>query len=50
MGHYLFNFSKKGATKGQSLREQAGELLNARMWGIGRRRRTAALYRPAIEF
>jgi predicted type IV restriction endonuclease len=35
MGHYLFNFSKKGATKGQSLREQAGELLNARMWGIG---------------
>jgi hypothetical protein len=35
MGHYLFNFSKKGAAKGKSLREQAGELLNVRMWGVG---------------
>jgi hypothetical protein len=35
MGHYLFNFSKKGAAKGKSLREQAGELLSVRMWGIG---------------
>jgi predicted type IV restriction endonuclease len=35
MGHYLLNFSKKGAARGKSLREQAGELLNVGMWGIG---------------
>ena len=35
MGHYLFNFSKKGAAKGRSLREQAAELLRVRLWGIG---------------
>lgn len=35
MGHYLFNFSKRGAAKGKSLREQAGELLRLKMWGIG---------------
>jgi hypothetical protein len=35
MGHYLFNFSKKGATKGRTLREQAAELLQVRLWGIG---------------
>lgn len=33
--HYLFNFTKKGAAKGRSLREQAAELLDAKLWGIG---------------
>jgi hypothetical protein len=35
MSHYLFNFSKKGAAKGRTLREQAAELLEAKLWGIG---------------
>jgi hypothetical protein len=35
MAHYLFNFAKKGAAKGKTLREQAAELLDVRMWGIG---------------
>src|SRR6266511_6080111 len=35
MGHYLFNFSKKGAAKGRTLREQAAELLQVGLWGIG---------------
>lgn len=35
MAHYLFNFSKKGAAKGRTLREQAAELLELCLWGIG---------------
>jgi hypothetical protein len=35
MGHYLLNFSRKGAAKGKTLRAQAAELLQVRMWGIG---------------
>jgi hypothetical protein len=35
IGHYLFNFSKKGAAKGRTLREQAAELLQVKLWGIG---------------
>jgi hypothetical protein len=35
MGYYLFNFSKKGAAKGLTLREQAAELLAVKLWGIG---------------
>jgi Type I restriction enzyme R protein N terminus (HSDR_N) len=35
VAHYLFNFSRKGAAKGKTLREQAGELLQVMMWGIG---------------
>ena len=35
MGHYLFNFAKKGAAKGRTLREQAAELIEVEMWGIG---------------
>jgi len=35
LAHYLFNFSKKGAAKGRTLREQAAELLQLKMWGIG---------------
>jgi hypothetical protein len=35
MAHYLFNFAKKGAAKGKTLREQAAELLDVEMWGIG---------------
>lgn len=35
MAHYLFNFAKKGAAKGRTLREQAAELLEVKMWGIG---------------
>ena len=34
-GHYLFNFTKSGAAKGRSMREQAAELLTAKLWGIG---------------
>src|SRR5438093_1742520 len=35
MAYYLFNFVKKGAAKGKTLREQAAELLQIKMWGIG---------------
>jgi len=35
MGQYLFNLSKKGAAKGQTLREQASQLLALKMWGVG---------------
>ena len=35
MGYYLFNFSRKGAAKGRTLPDQAGDLLRARLWGIG---------------
>jgi hypothetical protein len=35
VAHNLFNFSKKGAAKGKTLREQASELLRVKMWGIG---------------
>jgi predicted type IV restriction endonuclease len=35
VAHYLFNFSKKGGTKGKTLREQAGNLLSEGLWGIG---------------
>ena len=35
MGHYLLNCSKKGAAKGEVLREQAAELLEVKLWGIG---------------
>ena len=35
MAYYLFNFSRKGAAKGRTLREQAGDLLGVRLWGIG---------------
>src|SRR2546425_9115072 len=35
MAHYLFYFSKKGAARGITLREQAANLLKVRMWGIG---------------
>jgi hypothetical protein len=35
VANYLFNFSKKGAAKGKTLREQAAELLQVGMWGIG---------------
>jgi hypothetical protein len=35
LAHYIFNFTKSGAKKGKSLAEQAGALLEARLWGIG---------------
>ena len=35
IGHYLFNFSRKGAAKGRTLQEQAAELLQVKLWGIG---------------
>lgn len=35
VGHYLFNFSRKGAAKGRTLRDQAAELLLVGLWGIG---------------
>lgn len=33
--YYLLNFTSKGADKSRSLREQATQLLDAGMWGIG---------------
>jgi hypothetical protein len=35
VANYLFNFSRKGAAKGKTLREQAGQLLQVGLWGIG---------------
>jgi Type I restriction enzyme R protein N terminus (HSDR_N) len=35
VGHYLFNFTRSGSAKGRSMREQAAELLNEKLWGIG---------------
>jgi hypothetical protein len=35
VAYYLFNFSKKGAAKGKTLRDEAGALLQAGLWGIG---------------
>ena len=43
MAHYLFNFVKRGASKGPVLREEAARLLRVRMWGVdaGERHRDA---------
>lgn len=35
MAYYIFNFTRKGADKSKPLREQAGRLLKAKLWGIG---------------
>jgi len=35
MAYYLFNFTKKAALAGKPLKEQAAELLDAGLWGIG---------------
>lgn len=35
MAYYLFNFTRKSADKSKPLREQAANLLNLRLWGIG---------------
>src|SRR5262245_17750319 len=35
MAHYLFNFTRRGAAKGRTLRERAAQLLQVGMWGIG---------------
>jgi hypothetical protein len=35
VAYFLFNFTKKGAEKGVTLREQAARLLEVRLWGIG---------------
>jgi hypothetical protein len=35
MGHYLFNFTRKNAAKGRRLRDQATELAELKLWGIG---------------
>jgi predicted type IV restriction endonuclease len=35
VAYYLFNYTRKGADKSRSLREQAAQLLDARLWGIG---------------
>jgi hypothetical protein len=37
VAYYVFNFTKKGASKDKPLREQAAKLLDARLWGIGDR-------------
>lgn len=34
VGHYLFNFSKRHAAKGGSLREQAAASLRVKLWGV----------------
>jgi hypothetical protein len=35
MAHYLFNFVKAAAAKGSPLRDQAGKLLEMKLWGVG---------------
>jgi predicted type IV restriction endonuclease len=35
VAYYLFNFTRKNAKKGLPLAQQAAELLNAKLWGIG---------------
>jgi len=35
MGHYLFNFTRKNAEKGKRLKDQATELAELKLWGIG---------------
>jgi hypothetical protein len=35
VAHYLFNFTKKGANQSKTLRDQAAQLLHAKLWGIG---------------
>lgn len=35
MAHYLFNFTRRNAEKGRRLRDQATELAEVRLWGIG---------------
>jgi hypothetical protein len=35
VGHYLFNFSRRHAAKGGSLREQAAASLRVKLWGVG---------------
>jgi hypothetical protein len=35
VAYFLFNFTKKGAESGVTLREQAAGLLDLRLWGIG---------------
>jgi hypothetical protein len=35
LAHFIFNFTQSGAKKGVSLAEQAGALLDAKLWGIG---------------
>jgi hypothetical protein len=35
LAYYLFNFTKKAAKSGVPLREQAAQLLEHRLWGIG---------------
>lgn len=34
MGHYLFNFSRRHAATGGSLREQAAVSLRVKLWGV----------------
>jgi hypothetical protein len=34
VGHYLFNFSRRHAAKGGSLREQAAASLRVKVWGV----------------
>jgi hypothetical protein len=35
MAHYLFNFVKAAAAKDSPLRDQAGKLLEIKLWGVG---------------
>lgn len=35
MAYFLFNFTRKGAARGRTLRDQTADLLEARLWGIG---------------
>ncbi len=49
MANYLFNFTKKGAAKGRTLRDQAAELLNVGLWGIGDRTANRDALAPGDE-
>jgi len=46
MAHYVFNFTRKNAAKGRSLRDQAAELLRVGLWGIGARTPNRDLLQP----
>jgi hypothetical protein len=46
MGYYLFNFTQAGADKTRSLRDQAMELLDVGLWGIGDKTPNRSLLAP----
>ena len=46
VGHYLFNFSRRDAAKGGSLREQVAAFLQAKLWAVDDDERHRAALAP----